>query len=96
MDHKTGLQLHSSNPTTNIPTLPTLIVVPNNLVENWSREVKKFLLRGSIDLFMVLRNSLKRQGFFTGMSSLWQQSGQTHGQRVVISQCSVCPCCVIA
>ncbi|KAG1891850.1 P-loop containing nucleoside triphosphate hydrolase protein [Suillus fuscotomentosus] len=75
-----GKQWRSNSP--NIPNLPVMLVIPANLVSQFTSELHRFLQRGAFDVLPYLTTWNSRR---TWWKDIWSQSKQPEGRRIVIT-----------
>jgi SNF2 family DNA or RNA helicase len=75
-----GKQWRSNSP--NIPNLPVMIVIPANLVPQFTSELHRFLQRGTFDVLPYLATWSSRR---TWWEDIWCRSKQPEGRRIVIT-----------
>lgn len=72
-----------------VPDLPTLFVLPLPIVYQWRREIKRFFVKGSFDIFILPQTLQDVDYFFKNSQSPWNISKQTMINRVVLCAESV-------
>ncbi|KAG1793303.1 P-loop containing nucleoside triphosphate hydrolase protein [Suillus plorans] len=75
-----GKQWRSNSP--NIPNFPVMIVVPANLVSQFTSELHRFLRRGAFDILPYLGTWTSRR---TWWEDIWGRSKQPEGRRIIIT-----------
>ncbi|KAG1894055.1 P-loop containing nucleoside triphosphate hydrolase protein [Suillus fuscotomentosus] len=73
-------QWRSDSP--NIPNLPVMLVIPANLVMQFTSELHRFLQRGTFDVLPYLATWSSRR---TWWEDIWSQSKQPEGRRIIIT-----------
>ncbi|KAG1763002.1 P-loop containing nucleoside triphosphate hydrolase protein [Suillus placidus] len=73
-------QWRSDSP--NLPNLPVMLVVPANLVPQFTSELHRFLQRGTFDVLPYLATWSSRR---TWWDDIWSRSMQPEGRRIVIT-----------
>jgi hypothetical protein len=84
------MQWRSSS--SNIPNLPTVLVVPVSLFTQVISELHKYLLPGSFDIFPYQQTWAKRKNWWT---EVFGKSNQPLGRRIIVTVASVRPLNVI-
>ncbi|KAG1829710.1 P-loop containing nucleoside triphosphate hydrolase protein [Suillus subalutaceus] len=75
-----GTQWRSNTP--NIPNLPVMLVIPANLVPQFTSELHRFLQRGAFDVLPYLATWSSRR---TWWEDIWSRSKQPEGRRIIIT-----------
>ncbi|KAG1772227.1 P-loop containing nucleoside triphosphate hydrolase protein [Suillus placidus] len=66
----------------NIPNLPVILVIPANLVAQFTSELHRFLQHGAFDVLPYLATWRSRQ---TWWQDIWSRSKQPEGRRIIIT-----------
>ncbi|KAG2062895.1 hypothetical protein BDR04DRAFT_1039611, partial [Suillus decipiens] len=66
----------------NIPNLPIILVIPPNLISQFTSELHRFLQRGSFDILPYLATWNSRQSWW---QDIWSRSIQPEGRRIIIT-----------
>jgi SNF2 family DNA or RNA helicase len=66
-----------------IPDLPSIIVVPGNLIAQWRDEIHTFFLPKSLDV-LIYPNTLRGREEFWSNSGPWKMSTHDMRRRVVL------------
>jgi SNF2 family DNA or RNA helicase len=66
----------------NIPNLPVILVIPANLVAQFTSELHRFLQYGAFDILPYLATWRSRQSWWT---EIWGRSMQPEGRRIIIT-----------
>ncbi|KAG2063485.1 hypothetical protein BDR04DRAFT_1037816 [Suillus decipiens] len=66
----------------NIPNFPVMLVIPANLVAQFTSELHRFLQRGTFDVLPYLATWSSRR---TWWEDIWSQSKQAEGRRIIIT-----------
>ncbi|KAG2336736.1 P-loop containing nucleoside triphosphate hydrolase protein [Suillus weaverae] len=66
----------------NIPNLPIILVIPANLVAQFTSELHRFLQHGAFDVLPYLATWRSRQ---TWWQDIWSRSMQPEGRRIIIT-----------
>ncbi|KAG1834958.1 P-loop containing nucleoside triphosphate hydrolase protein [Suillus subalutaceus] len=75
-----GKQWRTNAP--NIPNLPVMLVIPANLVPQFTSELHRFLQRGAFDVLPYLTTWSSRR---TWWEDIWSRSKQPEGRRIIIT-----------
>ncbi|KAG2336606.1 hypothetical protein BDR05DRAFT_896483 [Suillus weaverae] len=70
------------NDSPNLPNLPVMLVIPANLVPQFTSELHRFLQRGTFDVLPYLATWSSRR---TWWEDIWSRSMQPEGRRIVIT-----------
>lgn len=74
-----------------IPDLPHLLIVPNPLVEQWTRELKTFFAAKRIEIHVLPSSEAAVEQY---LNDVFRKSDVPDILRVVICSHSVCICCL--
>ncbi|KAG1836505.1 P-loop containing nucleoside triphosphate hydrolase protein [Suillus subalutaceus] len=75
-------QWRNNDDSPNIPDLPIILVIPPNLISQFTSELHRFLQRGSFDILPYLATWNSRQSWW---QDIWSRSIQPEGRRIIIT-----------
>jgi len=73
-----------------VPNRPHLLVVPNSLVDQWTRELRIFFKKGTIEIYQVPGKEEDFEKFFIDPKMPWMLSKTPMVFRILLCTTSVC------